>query len=170
MKIDKGLLIIIGVTLALFAGLIALASAGNRNPQLLGATQTSNQPSLLTAPEPAFDFGSVAMAKGKVRHTYQIKNPTGSPVIISKLYTSCMCTVTSLIKGEKRFGPFGMPGHAGIPAINEIIEPGQTAEIEAVFDPAAHGPAGIGPIAREVIIEQEDTAPLKLSFKANVTP
>ncbi len=170
MKIDKGLLIIIGVTLALFVGLIALATPNRRNPQLLGATQTSNRPSLLTASDPAFDFGSVSMAKGKVRHTYQIKNPTESPVIISKLYTSCMCTAATLIKDGQRFGPFGMPGHAGIPAINETLAPGQTAEIETEFDPAAHGPAGIGPIAREVIIEQESTAPLKLSFKANVTP
>lgn len=171
MKIDKGLLTIVGVTIALFVALISIASPSNQNnPQLLGASQTSNQANPLTATELFFDFGTISMGKGKVNHTFKISNPTQNGVKIGKIYTSCMCTVATLIKDGKRFGPYGMPGHAGLTAVNETIEPGQETEIEVVFDPAAHGPSGIGTISREILIEPEGTAPLKLSFRANVTP
>lgn len=171
MKVDKGLLAIVGITIALFVALISIASPSNNStPQLLGASQTSNQASPLTSTETSFDFGTVSMGKGKVNHTFKITNPTKNGVKIGKIYTSCMCTTASLIIGGKRFGPYGMPGHAGLTAVNETLLAGTEVEIEVVFDPAAHGPSGVGPIAREIIIEPEGTAPFKLSFRANVTP
>ena len=39
-----------------------------------------------------------------------------------------------------------------------------------VLAPAAHGPAGIGPIDRVVTIENSAGQPLELAFSANVTP
>jgi len=63
-----------------------------------------------------------------------------------------------------------MPGHTAIPNLSVQIEPGQTAEVEAVFDPAAHGPAGVGVIERQVTLELNGQSPLQLSFKAVVTP
>lgn len=171
MKIDKGLLTIVGVTITLFVALIIIASPNNSSaPQLLGASQTSNQTNPLTAKESFFDFGTVSMGKGKVNHTFKITNPTQGGIKIGKIYTSCMCTTATLVSNGKRFGPFGMPGHAGLAPVNETLPAGAEAEIEVVFDPAAHGPSGVGPIGREIIIEPEGTAPLKLGFRANVTP
>jgi hypothetical protein len=63
-----------------------------------------------------------------------------------------------------------MPGHTPIPALNESMQPNEEAMVEVVFDPAAHGPAGIGPIDRVVTIENSDGQPLELAFAANVTP
>ena len=50
------------------------------------------------------------------------------------------------------------------------MNPGDDAVVEVVFDPAAHGPAGIGPIERVVTIENSAGRPLELAFNATVTP
>ena len=89
---------------------------------------------------------------------------------LEKMYTSCMCTEAWLIMDGKELGPFGMPGHSGVPPIRKSMGRNQNAQIKVVFDPAAHGPSGLGPIARSVILESKDHAPLTLDIKANVTP
>ena len=92
------------------------------------------------------------------------------PVTVRKLSTSCMCTTASLINGSRRVGPYGMPGHGAIPTISETIAPGQEVTVEVVFDPAAHGPAGVGPVNRAVYVEDSTGAVLQLTFTATVTP
>lgn len=124
----------------------------------------------LTAPELQFNFGSISMAAGKVTHRYWIRNTSAGPIVLDKMYTSCMCTTAALVKGARKFAPVGMPGHTPIPALNETMQPKEEAMVEVVFDPAAHGPAGIGPIDRVVTIENSAGQPLELAFTANVTP
>ena len=124
----------------------------------------------LSSPEPFFDFGTISMAAGKVSHRFRISNTGDSAVTISRMYTSCMCTEATLITPAGRKGPFGMPGHGVIPAIFETIPPGGGALVEVWFDPAAHGPAGIGPTDRVVTIRTDETAPLSLRFAAMVKP
>lgn len=127
--------------------------------------------SALSAAEANFDFGAISMADGKVAKTYKIKNTTNEPITISRVFTSCMCTTATLIRGSKKEGPFSMPGHGGYaPEISQVMAPGEEAEIEAVFDPAAHGPAGVGPADRKVFVDSSDNKRLILGFKANVTP
>lgn len=63
-----------------------------------------------------------------------------------------------------------MPGHGMIPEINEALQPDEKTEVEVVFDPAAHGPAGIGKIERTVYIENSPNQVLMLNFSAFVTP
>ncbi|KKT83316.1 MAG: hypothetical protein UW81_C0021G0020, partial [Candidatus Giovannonibacteria bacterium GW2011_GWC2_44_9] len=41
---------------------------------------------------------------------------------------------------------------------------------EVVFDPAAHGPAGVGRIERAVYLENSASEALQLKFSATVTP
>src|SRR3989344_5370838 len=153
----------------IIAGLIdmsrpgSFASSNSLNSQ-------SNSKSLLAAGETFFDFGTISMAKGKVSKSFPITNPTANAIIAKKLYTSCMCTKASLTQGDIRVGPFGMPSHGGIVPISVEIAPGAEAIVEAVFDPAAHGPAGVGPISRDVYLETSDGGKLTLGFKANVIP
>jgi len=116
------------------------------------------------------DFGTISMAAGKVMHQFKIKNTGTEAVAINEMYTSCMCTVASLMMGERRFGPYGMPGHGSIPKLNQNINPNEEAVIEVIFDPAAHGPAGVGQIQRAVIIENSAGEPVELQFTAVVTP
>ena len=124
----------------------------------------------LSALTSKFSFGTVSMAAGKVTHRYWVRNMGSEPLLIRKLYTSCMCTTATLIKGGKKSDAFGMPGHGPIPTINTEMNPGDDAVVEVVFDPAAHGPAGIGPIERVVTIENSAGRPLELAFNATVTP
>ena len=64
-----------------------------------------------------------------------------------------------------------MEGHGSpVPTINEELPAGQEAQIEVVFDPAAHGPAGVGPISRNVFVETTDGKKLVFEIKAQVTP
>lgn len=81
-----------------------------------------------------------------------------------------MCTEATLVEGGERFGPFGMIGHGSIPEINRVIEPGREVTVEAVFDPNAHGPAGIGRADRVVSVLVGSGTIVKLKFTAYVTP
>ncbi|MBI4294305.1 MAG: DUF1573 domain-containing protein [Betaproteobacteria bacterium] len=123
-----------------------------------------------TVSETKYDFGKISMAAGKVTHRYRIANAGADPIVIRKLYTSCMCTTAALVKGVRKFDPYGMPGHGAIPTLNESLAPKEVALIEVVFDPAAHGPAGVGPIERVVTVENSSGQPLELAFSAVVTP
>lgn len=81
-----------------------------------------------------------------------------------------MCTSAALMMGGRRFGPYGMPGHGAIPRIDQTLNPNEEATIEVTFDPAAHGPAGVGKIQRTIIVENNAGQSLELNFTALVTP
>lgn len=151
-------------------GLIWLSKPGapKTNQQQAGISDSAD--GVISAVETSYDFGVVSMAKGKVAHTFKITNSSTNPVVVAKLYTSCMCTEASMIMGNKRVGPFGMPGHGFVPSINQEIKANESADVEVVFDPAAHGPAGVGRIDRVVYLEQKSGANLELKFTAMVTP
>ncbi len=162
---------IIGIfvgTVVIIGGLIWLGQpTANTN-----STQASKKSiaDSLKIEETSFDFGTISMANGRVSHIFKVKNAGLEPITMSKLYTSCMCTSASLIMGSEKFGPFGMPGHGAIPSIKAIIVPDQEVEVEVVFDPNAHGPAGVGKIQRVVTLENSAGGPLELNFSAMVTP
>ncbi len=136
-----------------------------------GGDQVNNTGGSILALAAYYDFGKISMAGGRVSYKYRIKNASEAPATIKKIYTSCMCTEAVFEDGKITKGPFGMPGHGlSVPAANVAMEPGSEAEIIVTFDPAAHGPAGIGRIEREIYLEEETGEPLVLKFSANVTP
>jgi len=135
-----------------------------------GSEATAFSLGSLSAEETFFDFGEITMANGKVNHSFEVKNNGTEPLRINKVYTSCMCTTASIIDslGKKR-GIFGMPGHA--PSKADIkVGVGETVKIEAIFDPNAHGPSGVGLMERSVYIEtnSSESPQLELSFRAVV--
>gem|GEM_PF-317979 len=133
--------------------------------------EQSDQGGVLSIEEEAFSFGSVSMAAGSVTKRIRVSNTGSGPLTLKKLYTSCMCTTVSLLSGENRIGPFGMPGHGFIPSFQEVLQPGQSAEVEVTFDPAAHGPAGVGRINRVVSLEHSGSSkPAEIKFDALVNP
>ncbi len=162
--------------------LVSLLAGGGLIFWSYNSTKTSSQeqnlvsPSgsgsmMLTATETNYDFGEVSMAKGLVEHKFTLKNNSSEAVKIGRVETSCMCTVAFLLsKDGKEVGPFGMPGHGG-PAgsANSIVNPGDEVIVRAVFDPSAHGPAGVGPIERQIALEVGGE-PMLLNFKAVVKP
>ncbi|MBE0626730.1 MAG: DUF1573 domain-containing protein [Burkholderiales bacterium] len=164
-----------GALILAVGGLVIAAKPDpvNRTPtavEMVRASAANKSSSQLTTTQTKFSFGPISMASGKVKHRYPITNAGTEPVVISKLYTSCMCTTAALVKDGKAGEAFGMPGHTPIPTINVPIKPGEQAFVEVVFDPAAHGPAGVGPIERVVTLENNGGQPLELEFAALVSP
>lgn len=161
--------IVIG--LSAFILLVVIGLVLSYRPPTTPNQAQATGPTVLAAEVMAQDFGTVSMANGPVSKVFTIKNPTDNTATIQKLYTSCMCTSATLIQNSQRIGPFGMPGHGGpIPTIAQTLNAGESAEVEVTFDPAAHGPAGVGPIQRDVYIETVGGGRLVLQIKAQVTP
>ncbi|MBU2545137.1 DUF1573 domain-containing protein [Patescibacteria group bacterium] len=84
-----------------------------------------------------YDAGTVFMADGLVRHTYEIKNTGVGDLKIKNISTSCMCTTARFRDGNK-------------------IAPGETGYLEVIFDQNFHGPAGIGSVTRGVYLTTND--------------
>src|SRR3989344_2631599 len=95
------------------------------NGQNTPSVTASSNESLTVEETNNYDFGSISMVAGKVKHTFKIKNTRSEAVTISKMYTSCMCTTAVLNAGGRQFGPYGMPGHDAIPKINQNIRGGE---------------------------------------------
>lgn len=154
-------------TLAVLAAIVALSRWNGTSAQ---PATSASAATVLTVTPANYDFGSVSMAAGPVRRQFTVSNGGSSPVTMTKLSTSCMCTKASLLVGGRQVGPFGMPGHGAIPRIQEVLPAGGSATLEVTFDPAAHGPAGVGRVDRQVTLETNSGAPLKVAIAATVTP
>ena len=168
-KQTKNLITSIVVIAVIAGGGFGLMSLGNKS----GTTNFSiYSASALVAYEDHFDFGTIQMNDGLVRHEFEVKNEGTESVTIGKVYTSCMCTGAYIEDSTgKKYGKFGMPGH-GVSSQTEIsVAPGETVMVEAIFDPAAHGPSGVGLAQRSIYIEtNSQTSPkIELAFEATVT-
>lgn len=140
-------------------------------PQAVPQVQAAVQPGALVSARPNFDFGTISMAAGNVSTTYRIKNEGAAPLTLDRIYTSCMCTNATLITASgRKQGPFGMPGHGPLKSVSAQLAPGEVALLEVVFDPAAHGPSGVGRIERIVTVNAKGTTPLELGMVAMVRP
>ena len=126
----------------------------------------------LVADELFYDFGKISMKDGNVSKIFKVTNTGSEDVNVPSLYTSCMCTNAYIINADgTKKGPFGMPGHgSAVAKANDVIKAGETREIEVVYDPNAHGPAGVGLIERSVFLEDDNKGVVEFKFKASVTP
>lgn len=130
---------------------------------------TSQSP--LTVSEPVYDFGTISMKNGDVSKEFNVANPTDKDITVRTVVTSCMCTAAFIVKPDGGVkGPFGMPGMGYIPPANETIQAGESRIIRVVYDPNAHGPAGVGQINRFVALTDASGGVLQLEIKALVTP
>lgn len=101
-----------------------------------------------------YNAGTVSMADGLVEHTYEIKNIGPGDLKIKKIWTSCMCTTVRLRVGNKLSSEFGM--HNSNSLWSEKIASGETGYLEVAFDPAFHGPGGVGLITRAIYVLTSD--------------
>jgi len=126
----------------------------------------------LTAVETKYDFGTISMKDALVNREFTVTNSTASDILISTIVTSCMCTTAYIVDAEGSFrGPFGMPGHGGtVPPANEIIKAGESTVIRVVYDPNAHGPAGVGPFVRQITVTDSTGKAVQFEIRGNVRP
>lgn len=157
------------ITVAIFVSVNKPPQPGSAGISASAETRFTG-PRVLTSGAPAYDFGRISMAAGNVSHRYSIMNTGTNPLTITQILTSCMCTEATLITRSARKGPYGMPGHGYSRSVSERLAPGESAQVDVVFDPAAHGPAGVGNIDRTVTILTDAGSPLELRFNAMVTP
>jgi len=163
MKGLKPLLLTISFSLFLVVGL-AFAS------QKLVQNQPTQEIEGVEINPLTYDLGDVAIGGGVVRREYQIKNVSGKNIKLKKIATSCMCTKASFEIGERKTKFFGMEGHGDFnPPVNVEIPEGGVGKVVIEFDPAAHGPSGVGPFERSVYLTFSDPAGIKeLKFKGRV--
>ncbi|PIQ68041.1 MAG: hypothetical protein COV91_06190 [Candidatus Taylorbacteria bacterium CG11_big_fil_rev_8_21_14_0_20_46_11] len=162
----------LGILIGVFAVVILLAWGGriaSTAPSEPSANSASAQ-SAFDFTDTAHDFGSISMKDGPVAYRFSLTNSTDHEVSIERITTSCMCTNAYLHDDSDKKGPFGMPGHGIIPRVNDAVAVAGSREVEVVFDPTAHGPAGIGPIERAVFVEDTEGGTQILTIKALVTP
>ena len=116
-----------------------------------------------------YDAGTVSMAEGLVKKTYEIKNTGPGDLKIDKIWTSCVCTTAILRIDEKQSPKFGMHNN---PRWSGKIAPGKTGYLEVAFDPAFHGPEATGPVVRAVYLATNDPQNKKAEVRlmANVAP
>lgn len=183
MKDKDKITVFIGVIALLFIGLFLYAKPGKNENRAIGVkgipdgaqelanSHTAGVSNVLTASETFYDFGTISMKNGNVSKLFRVTNETNVDVLIPSLTTSCMCTEAYFLgtDGVKN-GPFSMPGMGFVPKLNATIKAGQRADIEVVYDPNAHGPAGVGRIDRFAYLEDINGNKLQFEIKANVTP
>ena len=166
----KQMSILLGFIILVISGL-AWFGRGNSKNDTPTASINNKLSGVLTLKESKYDFRVVSMASGKVNKEFILENQSNKDVQIGEVYTSCMCTVAELLVGNKFAGPFGMRGHGLASKANLFVKPGEKLIVKAVFDPAAHGPAGIGPIEMEIaLFTSAAKDPIILGFKAVVKP
>lgn len=117
-----------------------------------------------------YELGDIPINEGIVTREYEIKNTTESTIKLKKIVTSCMCTEAKIKVGDKetRFFDMEHPTDKN-PPVNIELAPNETAKVIVNFDPAAHGPAGIGPFDRSIILTFSDPPGIKeLTFNGTV--
>lgn len=172
MKDKNKIITFITVIVLLFIGLFFFGQPGKKENEKIGANPNqASMISALKASETFYDFGIISMKNGDVSKIFKVTNETNADVLIPGLTTSCMCTKAYFIdsNGNKK-GPFGMPGMGFVPKLNKSIKVGESADIEVIYDPNAHGPAGVGMVDRFVYLEDTNNNKLQFEIKANVTP
>ncbi len=165
----KKTIIIITIVILFIAGLAGLVWWGSSTLQ--PAVSNTGIKSVLEASEKLYDFGTISMKNGDVTKEFTVNNPGDSDIFVSSLVTSCMCTKAFIVEPDGTTkGPFSMPGMGYNPPANETIKAGENRTIRVIYDPNAHGPAGVGSIDRIVTLTEKSGGQLQLEIKAVVTP
>jgi hypothetical protein len=142
------------------------AQAGH--PRSLLEHERQQAESSLRSDQVSHDFGDIPIDGGVVETVFQVEND-GEETRLVAVYTSCGCTSAVLEFGDgSTVGPFGMPGHGDPLEIGRTLAPGESFLVKLAFDPAAHGPQGLGNVMRVVSLHTRGGATAELTITANV--
>lgn len=160
---DKKIIIgFIILTLLILGGGVYILSQTTTSP----AAVTSFQNAKASVGQKTHDWGIIPYSGGNVSKTFTIKN-TGTNVLqLTNIKTSCACTYAQIIIDGKTSPTFGM--HTTSSWVGGVTA-GKEANLTVVFDPAFHGPSGVGAIERLVSVETNDIQNPKLEFSLKGT-
>jgi hypothetical protein len=161
-RIDPVLLGIAAVTVLVVGGVILVGMNTGATPQV-----EADQSVQVSTGEVTHDWGDITLNGGLVTKSFAIENSGEVPLKLYEVKTSCMCTTAQLVTSSQSSKKFGM--HDTSTSVFEVPA-GETAEVLVEFDPAFHGPSGIGPIVRVVTVKTNDSYRPELEFRlvANV--
>ncbi len=139
----------------LFISLLILLSVGIIVFFTKTYTPNKNHPGTprMEIPLNEYDAGTVSMTGGLVKHVYEIKNTGEGDLKIDSIWTSCHCTTARLTINGKTSAEFGMDKRY----TSQKIAPGEMGFLEITFDPAFHGPQGVGQVVRAVYLSTNDS-------------
>lgn len=150
--------IVLITAIALLGG-VFLVSKNNSGEVASESTMSENAKSVVE--ETSYDWGEIGINDGNVEKIFKIKNDGTDTLKLSNVVTSCMCTTAQLSLGDKTSPTFGM--HSKSSYVLDVPS-GETAELKVIFDPAFHGPSGVGPINRQIKVETNDQSSPELNF------
>ena len=157
--------------LIVILGIAGLVWWGRSAQNRVSANPNSNlSANALQALETLYDFGTISMRNGLVDHVFKVTNSSDKDIYVKKISTSCMCTSAYIESANGKKGPFGMEGMNYVPPANETIKAGESRDIRVVYDPNAHGPAGVGAIDRVIYLTDASGSTLQFEIRAIVTP
>ena len=146
---------IIFATIGLLVGAVVLAS------KMEEPSVQANQNASVSVNEISYDWGEIGLNDGNVEKEFEIKNDGSEKLILTNVTTSCMCTTAQLSLGDQVSPVFGM--HTKSDYKLEIPS-GEVATLNVIFDPAFHGPSGVGPINRQIQVATNDSENQVLNF------
>lgn len=168
---NKDIKVMVGGIVFIFTLIIGFAfwQGGDENVANNNVQPLAQVAGIQISPE-TYELGSVDLNGGLVTKEYEVKNETDQEVVLQKVVTSCMCTQAKVAIGDKESRFFGMEHPTDKnPSINYEIPPGKSAKVTVNFDPAAHGPQGVGPFDRVVTLTFSEPAGVeKLTFSGTV--
>lgn len=152
-KEGKIILAVIIGTIVLIGGLafVMTKSAGGGGGDKF--IQNVEAAEITASPSGILNLGQVAYGGGIVSKSFDIKNTSGKSIKLRKITTSCMCTTAKVRIGDKETRLFGMEMNGDLnPLVDHDLPAGATAQVIFNFDPAAHGPQGIGAVDRVITV------------------
>ncbi len=168
MKNDfKLMLLALVFSFLLIIGLSSIFGKKGQDPSEIGIE--SDVEAVEATPE-SYDLGEVPINGGIVTREYKLKNISERTLKLKKIATSCMCTQAKVSINGKETRFFGMEHSMDKnPPVNMEINPGEVANVIVTFDPAAHGPQGLGAFERMVWLTFSDPVGVKeLKFSGSV--
>lgn len=156
--------VIIAITLATILLLVGGVFVLSKNET--SASIAASQKAKMSVDQLSYDWGQINMKAGNVSKSFTIKNTGTDTLKLTNVKTSCHCTKAWVKINNTTSPSFGMNSVSSW--IGEI-PPGQEAQLEVVFDPAYHGPQGVGPINRLVSVETNDAKNSRIEFSLTGT-
>lgn len=157
MNDKKAIIGFILVTLLILGGGVFILSKTTTSGQISGVSSEVK----ISVDAKTYDWGTIPYSGGNVSKTFTIKN-TGTDVLqLTNIKTSCACTYAQLTIDGKISPKFGM--HTTSSWVGEV-PPGKDAQLAVVFDPAFHGPTGVGSMERLISVQTNDINNPNLEF------
>lgn len=159
----KQIVIFLIVIVGLVGLLVWLGSRGGVAPTV--DASDPNRP-IATVTTTDYDLGTMAVNEIK-QYTFQIKNTGLSDLTLARVTTSCNCTYAYVTVSGRRSPQQTMHGTNGW---SDVVRPGETADVEVVYEPALMPVSGA--VERTVSVTTTDpvTPTVTFTVRANVKP